>query len=660
MRFSNASPSTGAEERRLLRLLDIAYLSLLPPLLLTLKLPMLLFLALVLGLVATGRGRGQRVQFFIAFLGFVAIFLSLYGDLNLLGLSRLRLFVELLLDLLVLAVSLQRLTGRPNLYLTLSPGLLLALLLFFYTDLWMLAYVVVEIFLLLWLTLTWRMRLPLARTLRTAGLFYLAALPVVALLFVFFPRISFGHATYGFRGDSAKRAGFDGTMRLDAGALKHLSGRIVMEVAFEKGPVPPGRKLYFRGSVLYVDEGERWVPLPPTVRRRFPPVRYVSGPRIEKAGEVTIYKVTLYPTWQKWLYMLDLPVEAAEGASIDADFQTTLKKPVTEPQIYSAASALEYLYGAATEPEVLRYALTADAAANPRTAEAARLLAARYPDERARLDALLRLFRGQKLTYTLNPPPLDTNRTADSFLFDVKKGYCVHFAAAFATAARLAHLPARIVTGFKADRENSVENYLVVRERDAHAWVEVYAGRHWLRVEPTATAAAVESGTPAPAAAEARSARSAADAVKAEKLDLYLLYAKYTVETWILRYSRFRQLQLLEYAKEKRGFVLKFAGGFALLTLLAYLGVRLLRRPRCEERALCTLRPLLRRLRKEGFTPRRGETLHAFLQRVAKARPGRGLERVDELYHRIRYGDEKGLEKELKEAVKEALRCDVE
>jgi len=54
---------------------------------------------------------------------------------------------------------------------------------------------------------------------------------------------------------------------------------------------------------------------------------------------------------------------------------------------------------------------------------------------------------------------------SDAFLFESKIGYCVHFAATFATMARLSHIPARIVTGYKASRKNSVQNYLIVLQK---------------------------------------------------------------------------------------------------------------------------------------------------------------------------------------------------
>ena len=88
------------------------------------------------------------------------------------------------------------------------------------------------------------------RVFRVASLLFLSALPWVILLFIFFPRISFEHATYGFKGESIKRMGHDGTMHLDNTALLVPSERIVMEVGFN-GDIPSSDTLYFRGSVLF-------------------------------------------------------------------------------------------------------------------------------------------------------------------------------------------------------------------------------------------------------------------------------------------------------------------------------------------------------------------------------------------------------------------------
>jgi len=65
-------------------------------------------------------------------------------------------------------------------------------------------------------------------------------------------------------------------------------------------------------------------------------------------------------------------------------------------------------------------------------------------------------------------------------------GHCELFAGSFTLLARLAGIPTRVVTGFKGGTWSGFENYYMVRNRDAHAWCEVYDGKKdWVRVDPT-------------------------------------------------------------------------------------------------------------------------------------------------------------------------------
>lgn len=77
--------------------------------------------------------------------------------------------------------------------------------------------------------------------------------------------------------------------------------------------------------------------------------------------------------------------------------------------------------------------------------------------------------------YSLDIPPVPPGRDAvDHFVFDLKKGYCEQFASALAVLGREVRLPTRLVTGYATGTFNPFTLNYEVRERDAHAWVEVY------------------------------------------------------------------------------------------------------------------------------------------------------------------------------------------
>jgi transglutaminase-like putative cysteine protease len=89
--------------------------------------------------------------------------------------------------------------------------------------------------------------------------------------------------------------------------------------------------------------------------------------------------------------------------------------------------------------------------------------------------------------YSLQLPPVPAGRDpVDWFLFDVKTGYCEQFATAETLLLRHLGIPARLVTGYATGDYDPVLNQAVVREHDAHAWVEVwFQGHGWVPVDPT-------------------------------------------------------------------------------------------------------------------------------------------------------------------------------
>jgi protein-glutamine gamma-glutamyltransferase len=81
------------------------------------------------------------------------------------------------------------------------------------------------------------------------------------------------------------------------------------------------------------------------------------------------------------------------------------------------------------------------------------------------------------------PPGRDP---VDWFLFDVKIGYCEQFATAETLMLRSLGIPARLATGYSTGTYDPVLDQSVVRERDAHAWVEVWFPNHgWVPVDPS-------------------------------------------------------------------------------------------------------------------------------------------------------------------------------
>jgi protein-glutamine gamma-glutamyltransferase len=92
-----------------------------------------------------------------------------------------------------------------------------------------------------------------------------------------------------------------------------------------------------------------------------------------------------------------------------------------------------------------------------------------------------------ELTGSRNRP--DTEPIIE-FLFGHRTGHCELFASALAAMTRSIGMQSRMVTGFLASEFNQIGGYYVVRQSDAHAWVEVNLGpdRGWHSYDPTPAA----------------------------------------------------------------------------------------------------------------------------------------------------------------------------
>jgi hypothetical protein len=90
--------------------------------------------------------------------------------------------------------------------------------------------------------------------------------------------------------------------------------------------------------------------------------------------------------------------------------------------------------------------------------------------------------------YSLEADTATLSHPLEEFLFTRKTGYCEHYATAMVVMLRTVGIPARLVTGFLATEWNEYGGYFTVRQRDAHAWVEVYFPHSgWITMDPTPT-----------------------------------------------------------------------------------------------------------------------------------------------------------------------------
>lgn len=88
--------------------------------------------------------------------------------------------------------------------------------------------------------------------------------------------------------------------------------------------------------------------------------------------------------------------------------------------------------------------------------------------------------------YTLEQKASGEQPLAD-FLFNVREGHCEYFATAMAVMLRTQGIATRVVNGFQQGEYNETADVYVVRQREAHSWVEVYFPGEgvWAAFDPT-------------------------------------------------------------------------------------------------------------------------------------------------------------------------------
>lgn len=244
--------------------------------------------------------------------------------------------------------------------------------------------------------------------------------------------------------------------------------------------------------------------------------------------------------------------------------------------------------------------------------------------------------------YSLDQPLSERVRSGEldpveGFLFDTKAGHCEYFASAMALLLRQVGVPTRNVNGFYGAHYNSFGDFYVVRQADAHSWVEVYFEQlGWVTFDPTPPAGRT-AGDDAPWFPRLA---NFAEAVR----NAYLEY--------VIDYGLGDQLAMLErIGVERRGLGVKIdwrrfvpwvAGALGLIVLVAAVA-RLLRRRRTPTRPEVGIyRSVLALMQRRGRARLEHESPSAWAARLARE----GAAEADTLsvfartYEALRFGEQ--------------------
>ena len=310
---------------------------------------------------------------------------------------------------------------------------------------------------------------------RRGGVLLLQALPVVVLLFIFFPR-SRQQFAMQFSQSLTGAGGMSDSLSPGSIASLALGRELVFRAEFPDGKVPSMSVMYWRAGVLWRGDGLNWVR----------GAGMDPEPRAGQFGGAGVRQfIIVEPHGAHWLYALDRPASEVRGGRLEPGGFLRSERPVLKQMRYEVISRPENRETALPD-EQLQQAMEKPARISLHVQTLVNVWRAAHPDDRELVDAALHYFRNERFTYTLDPGTYSGANALDEFLFERRAGFCEHYAATFATLMRVAGIPSRVVIGYHGGEYNALGKYVIVRQSDAHAWCEVWIkGAGWERVDPT-------------------------------------------------------------------------------------------------------------------------------------------------------------------------------
>ena len=298
------------------------------------------------------------------------------------------------------------------------------------------------------------------------------AIPFTAFFFIILPRTDF--PIFGFLDKSAKaKTGFSENVRLGEVSEIQEDNSVIFRAKTKK---MKDELLYWRGITLNFFDGKTWISIKP---------KKIQNEVILK-GLPVVQVIYLEPYGDKYLFGLDKPynIDYQYGftrPSQLANFTFYLPNPIFSRIRYKVVSILtEVIPEKDINKEIY---LQIPQNISSKMQNLALSLKGKNDEETA--IKILKFLKYGNYRYSLKDLPISANPLED-FLFKYKYGNCEYFASSMAILLRLNGIPARLIAGYKGGIYNEIGGYYLVRESDAHVWVEAFIkDKGWVRYDPT-------------------------------------------------------------------------------------------------------------------------------------------------------------------------------
>ncbi|MCG6200875.1 transglutaminaseTgpA domain-containing protein [Psychromonas antarctica] len=449
----------------------------------------------------------------------------------------------------------------------------------------------------------------------------LISLPLALVLFVVIPRFPTlwkmplqKHATTGL------------SDRVSPGEIAQLSrsSELAFRASFSQQPVIESER-YWRVMILDAFDGQTWSQSS-AKKDQERAAKQGQGKPLILSSPKSNYDVIVEPHYNYWIPALDYAEQSLHTVSL-SDYALRTVDPVVKRALFSVNLYHQVNPQPLTKIETKQLTNT-PLKGNLKTQNWIDVNLKEGLNKQQILKQLLNKFATDNFRYTLNPPPLGIDQV-DDFIFATQAGFCVHYASAYLYVARRLGVPARMVTGYLGGEWQAEDNFMSIRQYDAHAWVEIWQEDRWLRVDPTAYVAPerVELGLQQSLsdsneflADEYLSLQRWRNVELLNQLRTKLAQVDYLWATWVINYDNHKQLRLLQsWFGELQWLNLLYAG-LMMLCLAFIILVLLIFKPWARDNLSvadkCYLQ-LQRYYSKKGVFRRKGQTITEFCKQVS-------------------------------------------
>jgi len=445
----------------------------------------------------------------------------------------------------------------------------------------------------------------------------LISIPITVFLFFTLPRTPYPF--FNFSGSTlTARSGFSENVKLGTVSNIQEDNSIIFRANMEK---IDDEYLYWRGITLEYFEGDEWSDID-------------TGPidkKIKVEGDTIYQTIYLEPYSGTYFFGLDKPVNITGNRNIykKDDFTFYAKDILSNRVRYDVISILSDTI----EEKIAQNSYYLQLPENISQDIKNLSLSFQSGNELDTVKNVENYLKNGDYRYSLKNLPT-SNKPIDEFLFDKKQGNCEYFATSMAIILRVNGIPSRVVAGYRGGVYNDLGNYYILRQSDAHLWVEAYIDNiGWIRFDPTTSLLSEEF---------------ISNSKKISKFSLFIDTINYYYNTLIINYDFEKQISLFNKIREgfkkpeiKISINLKKLSNLILVSLLVifFLFFRVFFKKRSYEEKILAI--FYKKMEKLGFKKKKSEGLEEFLQKIENSKIKESLTNFVFKFEELYYKDKK-------------------